>query len=367
MKKLLSSAAAACLVLFAFIASPASAVVSFDDVPPSYRFYEEIVYLHAEGVIDGFEDGTFRPNSTVTRGQAAKFIGDALGLDGTQRGTDFSDVAAGNTFSGYIQSAAEAGIISGYPDGTFRPHEPVERQHVALMLAKAFDFPQVLDEDFTDVGPNMEAYEAIAILANFGVAQGYPDGTFRPEQDVTRGQFAAFLARAYEPYFIPEKAALLETSNDILQHLKDQDFEAVAEYVGSEGLSFCPFAGGCADGDGVTMAKGQVRNFMEITTEYLWGYEAGSGFEINLTPAEYYDKYLLDAPYEEKTMYGNSGDSMSRELIRERYPEAVIIEYYYPGTEANSYMDWQSLSMVFEEQANGDWTLLALVNDRWTP
>ena len=73
--------------------------------------------LSSEEVISGFTDGTFRPNDTVTRAQAAIMIGRALGLDGEPRNTKFNDVTSTVTGSGYIASAVEKGIISGFTDG----------------------------------------------------------------------------------------------------------------------------------------------------------------------------------------------------------------------------------------------------------
>ncbi|AQQ51999.1 S-layer homology domain-containing protein [Planococcus lenghuensis] len=366
MKTILSLIAAVLLIVGAFI-SPAFAVVSFDDVEMDHYFADDVIFLHAEGIVNGYPDGTFRPHDEITRAHAVAMLGRALKLDDTQRATDFSDVAASNPFSGYIDAATELGIIRGYPDGTFRPNEKISRAHVALILERALDFPDVFQEPFSDVVPSMEAYEAIAQLANFGVAQGFPDGTFGPNLKVTRGQFAAFLARSIEPSFIPGKQELLETANDILVYLENENFDAVEDYVDDEGLTFCPFAGGCIDDGGVTMTEEEVEDFMDNTTTYLWGYEAGSGFEINLTPAGYYDKYLMNASYEEKEMYGREGHPSTRELVRKAFPEGTVVEFYYPGTEEYGYMDWQSLNMVFEEEQNGEWTLIALVNDRWTP
>lgn len=105
---------------------------------------------------------------------------------------------------------------------------------------------------------------------------------------------------------------------------------------------------------------------MNDPAEYLWGYEDGSGFEIRLTPAEYYEEYLLEANYSAKERYGRTIQPTTHEFIHQIYPEATIVEYYFPGTDQYDGMDWQSLNMVFEKNSNGDWILVAIVNDRWT-
>ena len=108
------------------------------DLDSDFIFYEEIKFLAGVGVIAGYSDGTFRPNEKVTRAQAAMMIGRALNLDGTKRSAAFSDVSDSHQASGYIASAAEAGIIKGYQNGTFRPDETVTRGQMAIFLSRVF-------------------------------------------------------------------------------------------------------------------------------------------------------------------------------------------------------------------------------------
>lgn len=366
MKTVMSLIAAAILMISSF-SSPAKAIVLFDDVPGNHPFAYEIAFLHEEGIINGYPDGTFRPNDPVKRSHAVAMIGRALNLDDTPRNTGFRDVSASHEFSGYIASAAEEEIIFGYPNNYFRPDWTVTRAQTAAMLDRALYFPDAPDNNFRDMSESHYAFDAVSRLAYQGVARGYPDNTFRPDIEVTRAQFAAFLARAIEPSFIPEKQALLMTANDILAELQAEDFDDVAAYVSSaKGLTFCPYAGGCIDSGGVTFTKAQLPGFMNDPNDYLWGYEDGSGFEINLTPAEYYDEYLMEADYNAKERYGRSEQPMTHELIHRKYPNATVVEFYYPGTDQYDGMDWQSLNMVFEKNSNGDWVLIAIVNDRWT-
>lgn len=365
MKSILSIAAAFILVFSAF-SIPAKAVVSFDDVPMSHGFVNEIIYLHKEGIISGYPDGNFRPNAPVSRAHAMTMIGRALEFDGTQRTTPFKDVPASHPNSGFIAEGAEAEIIFGYPGNYFRPGETLNRGQTAMMLDRAFDFPNAPLSSFSDMGANVGSNDAVSRLAYQGVAQGFPDNTFRPQQKVTRGQFAAFLARTAEPSFISEKQELLNTANDILTELKAKDFVDVASYVGNDGLTFCPYSGGCLNDETVTFAKNQLPGFMTDQKEYLWGYEDGSGFSIELTPRAYYNEYLMNAAYSAKERYDRTEQSMTQQQIRERFPQATGVEFYYPGTSANSYMDWQNLTMVFEKDSNGQWKLIAFVNGRWT-
>ncbi|WP_298829359.1 S-layer homology domain-containing protein [uncultured Planococcus sp.] len=368
MKTFLSLIAAAILMFSSFL-SPAKAIVLFDDVFANHPFAFEIAYLYEEGIINGYPDGTFRPDDPVTRAHAVAMIGRALNLDDTPRSTGFRDVPASHRFSGYIASAAEEEIIYGFANNYFRPDWTVTRGQTAAILDRAFYFPEAPDNNFRDMSKNHFAFDAVSRLAHQGVARGYPDNTFRPDVPVTRAQFSAFLARTIEPSFIPDKQDLLETANDILAELKAKDFGDVAAYVNStEGLTFCPYSGGCIDNGGVTFTKAQLPGFMNDPNDYLWGYQDGSGFEINLTPAEYYSEYLMDtdATYNAKERYGRTVQPTTHEFIHRLYPEATIVEYYFPGTDRYDGMDWQSLNMVFEKNSNGDWVLVAIINDRWT-
>ncbi|WP_394120831.1 S-layer homology domain-containing protein [Planococcus donghaensis] len=368
MKTFLSLIAAAILMFSSFL-SPAKAIVLFDDVFANHPFAFEIAYLYEEGIINGYPDGTFRPDDPVTRAHAVAMIGRALNLDDTPRSTGFRDVPASHRFSGYIASAAEEEIIYGFANNYFRPDWTVTRGQTAAILDRAFYFPEAPDNNFRDMSKNHFAFDAVSRLAHQGVARGYPDNTFRPDVPVTRAQFSAFLARTIEPSFIPDKQDLLETANDILAELKAKDFGDVAAYVSStEGLTFCPYSGGCIDNGGVTFTKAQLPGFMNDPNDYLWGYQDGSGFEINLTPAEYYSEYLMDtdATYNAKERYGRTVQPTTHEFIHRLYPEATIVEYYFPGTDRYDGMDWQSLNMVFEKNSNGDWVLVAIINDRWT-
>ena len=365
MKTILSFIAAAALA-FSMFSVPAKAIVLFDDVTASHEFAYEIAYLYEERIIAGYPDGTFRPYATITRGQAMAMIGRAIGLNDAQRSTSFSDVSAGHPFSGYIASAVEEGIISGFPDNTFRPNATLNRGQAAIIIDQAMMLPDAPQSGFSDMGPNVASNDAVSSLAYEGIANGYPDNRFRPATAVTRAQFSAFLARAVEPSFIPAKQALLETANDILVHLQNQEFTEIASYVGEDGITFCPYSGGCIDDGGVTFAASQLSNFMQNQQVYLWGHEDGSGFPIELTPAGYYGEYLLDAPYEQKERYDYSDQFTTREFIKQVFPQGTIVEFYYPGTEQYDGMDWQSLNMVFERDANGEWVLVAIVNDRWT-
>lgn len=144
------------------------------------------------GVAGGFPDGTFRPGAPVTRGQMAAFLTRALRLPRAAAHT-FVDVS-GSVHEAAVAALAAAGITGGYPDGTFRPDVVVSRGQMAAFLQRALDLAPGA-QTFADAASTVFA-DAVAAVAAAGIAGGFPDGTFRPGAAVTRGQMATFLVRA---------------------------------------------------------------------------------------------------------------------------------------------------------------------------
>ena len=102
-------------VVFCLVAPIAGQAAVFRDLPKTYTFYDDIKYLTEKNIISGYPDGSFGATDSVTRQQAAIMIGRALKLNEEPRNTKFSDVNAKITGSGYIASAVDKGIITGFP------------------------------------------------------------------------------------------------------------------------------------------------------------------------------------------------------------------------------------------------------------
>lgn len=186
------------VLAFSLLASPAFAAT---DLPKNHRFYDEMSYLVNKGVISGFEDGSLKPDKTVSRAEAAIMIGKLKGFNGTQSATKFSDVTKNLKASGFIAAAEKAGYITGYPNGTFKPDAPITRGDMAIILSRVFPMSIGGLDEFKDVTPKMRSYEAIGEVVSANIAAGYEDQTFKPKNATTRAQFSAFLARGLEPKF----------------------------------------------------------------------------------------------------------------------------------------------------------------------
>ena len=168
--------------------------------PPSGRFNDTAGNAHAEniekvaaaGIASGYPDGSFRPNEFVTRGQMATLI--AKGYSLPPAPSPFTDTA-GDTHEAGIGAVANAGIARGQSDGTFGPAIPITRGQMAVFMARAEDLSPVDGTGGCDIEGHLYEGEIRAVLAA-GIATGATDGCFHPDEGVTRGQMATFLARA---------------------------------------------------------------------------------------------------------------------------------------------------------------------------
>ncbi|MTV24699.1 hypothetical protein FTX61_04590 [Nitriliruptoraceae bacterium ZYF776] len=160
---------------------------SFADVAGSYAHADAIRAVAARCIAAGYPDGTYRPGVAITRGQLARFLANALQLaPGDLR---FDDVADDHPHAEPISSMA--GIAEGFDDGTFRPNAPVTRAQMATLLARAADLPAG-GTRFPDVPVGHVHADGVAAVGDAGI-RGFDDGTFRPGAAVTRGQMATFL------------------------------------------------------------------------------------------------------------------------------------------------------------------------------
>src|SRR5690606_19213467 len=126
------------------------------------------------------EDGSLKPDKTVSRAEAAIMIGKLKGFNGTQSATKFKDVTKNLKASGYIAAAEKAGYISGYEDGTFKPNAAITRGDMAIILSRVFPMTIGGLDEFKDVTPKMRSYEAIGEVVSANIAAGYKDQTFKP-------------------------------------------------------------------------------------------------------------------------------------------------------------------------------------------
>lgn len=175
-----------------------SANTGFTDVKETNSHYQNILALQEAGVIKGYSDGTFKPGHAVTRGQAAKMLVNAFELEKGTAGTPFTDVASSNEYHDAIQTLASQGIIKGYSDGTFKPNQPITRGQFSKILTKILNITGEGTLPFKDISTGNEYYSSIAALYENGLTKGTSAITYSPYANVTRGQFASFIVRGLE-------------------------------------------------------------------------------------------------------------------------------------------------------------------------
>ncbi|RWZ59075.1 N-acetylmuramoyl-L-alanine amidase [Halobacillus fulvus] len=187
------------LLLAFFLPMHSASASSLSDVPD--RSSDEINYLIGKGIIQGYPGGTFKPFVSVSRQEAATMVGRALKLNGTKRTTVFPDVDRNSYASGYIQSAYEKGIITGYPSGTYKPQNNITRGEMAYLVSKAFNLTETSGNQFSDVPDSGSLSQAIDKVSTARIAQGYPSGTYKPNRTITREEFSVMMARALNPEY----------------------------------------------------------------------------------------------------------------------------------------------------------------------
>ena len=179
--------------MLAFSGGPMISEAAYKDVPATHQNYSDVMFLLERSIID--DGNVYGISDTVTREEVAVMVAKALKLGGTKRTTDFKDIPGTYKNSGYIQSAVEAGIIKGYADGTFKPNNKVTRGQMAAFLGRAFDLP-ASSTTFKDVKPSDTGAEFVGRLAAAKITTGYGDGTFKPYANLSRAHISSFIARA---------------------------------------------------------------------------------------------------------------------------------------------------------------------------
>jgi len=182
--------------------------VVFTDIDDDDWSYPYVKELTEKRVVNGYEDGTFRPNGHVTRSEFAKIM--ALGLQiplvGDGAPQTFADVDASNWAFRYIETVRP--YLTGFSDGElfyFKGLAPAVREDMAVALVMAMglenqsvevDDLATVFSDYESISKNLREYVLIAY--NNGLIDGYPDGTFGPQKTITRTETAALLSKVYK-------------------------------------------------------------------------------------------------------------------------------------------------------------------------
>ena len=154
----------------------------------------------------GYEDGTVRPNGSISRAEVAtvlfRLLKDDVRTQNLTKDNAYSDVSDTAWYAAAVSTLSKMGIISGYPDGTFRPNAPITRAEFAAMIARFDETAKSADTPFTDISGHW-AENAIGKAYGNGWVEGSSKTVFCPESNLTRAETATLLNRVL--HRLPEK------------------------------------------------------------------------------------------------------------------------------------------------------------------
>ncbi len=164
---------------------------------------EEICILYREGVIEGYSEKTFLPDSKITRAEFLKMVLEYKGYAVySVQSASFTDTAPGDWYYQYVTFAHSKGFTSGYSDGSFHPNEPITRAEAVTLVMKeagitAYDTSDIY-HTFTDVHETDWFAISVAAAVDMDIINGYGDGSFRPDNEITRAESAVVVEHAWE-------------------------------------------------------------------------------------------------------------------------------------------------------------------------
>ncbi len=166
----------------------------------------------------------------------------------------------------------------------------------------------------------------------------------------------------YDPIMLKQQAT------EVLQAIHDRDMDVLSSHVHPEkGLLFSPYLS--VTDETVKFEKDEIPSLLENDATYLWGYgEANT--EIQLTSADYFDKHLqVKRFFESDEIFVDTQNQEAdpTNYLKTVFPASKIVEFYHAGTEQYGGMDWRSLNLVFEQDEEGVWRLVAIINNLFTP
>ena len=179
-----------------------------DDVPTGLNGDDHYAY------IVGYPNGNVEPNGNITRAEVAtiffRLLTEKVRTANSTQSNSLSDVTRGQWFNHAVSTLSSMGIVKGHNDGTFAPNAPITRAEFAAIAARFDDKNTDTSSKFTDIASHWAKNE-IGIAANKGWINGYPDGTFRPNQYITRAEAMTLVNRVLN--------RLPENSSDLLDSM----------------------------------------------------------------------------------------------------------------------------------------------------
>lgn len=163
---------------------------------------------------------------------------------------------------------------------------------------------------------------------------------------------------------------VLDAAAEVIAAMRARDGERLARLVHPElGVRFSPYAFVDTERDRV-LSRAEIQELWTDQRPYAWGFADGTGEPIELTPAQYVERFVIDRDFSRPGLVSVNNDRASGNTTNNAaavYPQGTRVEYYLergPG-EGTPELEWAALRLVFEEQ-DGSWLLIAVIHDEWT-
>ncbi|MFC1616400.1 S-layer homology domain-containing protein [Patescibacteria group bacterium] len=267
------------ILLVTFFSFSITAFAAFSDVPNDHHYATSIYWLSDQGVVEGYEDGTFKPEQNVNRAEFLKMLYETIGMAGFEVDLPFPDVPDDEWYTQYVKEAYATRVINGYPDGTFKPDQNINFAEALKIVTNGFydvnslygdgnDYDWCL-ADFSWIADNGEWYwKYVYVADNFCLIPDYLMGitAWEPGQTVTRGDMAELLYRAqtvkdnnYSPFKEDEAPVStteikFDTCGDI-QDYSDYDwFSALIDAISDDDIDLLDLTDVChSENGGITV------------------------------------------------------------------------------------------------------------------
>ena len=283
--------------------------------------------------------------------------------------TIISDQWEGFTIDSQEAEPAQTGALFSirHPQWTFEN----PRQDIPIMVFAVSQWNALQRGEFSvgaapigpkELGRNSQYVLALPARYNFAFPNGYEEVEEILENNPLQ---------TWEGALAPEQAekTIKETAASLIKALSTKNADAIADLIHpTKGVRFTPYTFVSLESDRV-FDQQQFRSFFKDQQVYMWGHYDGSGFDIELTPSQYYEEFVYDEDYINADQIGynqvlSSGNMVENQF--EVYDNPIVVEYYFPGFNPDyGSMDWSSLRLVFEPYQN-DWKLVGIINNQWT-
>ena len=189
-------------VLILLLSTGTALAIGTDQNPPTdikgHWAEAAIKTMLDSGVVGGYPDGTFKPNRSITRAEFTTIVNRAFDTFDESAEARFTDVKKSDWYYRQAASGKAAGFVSGYPDGSFKPNTAITREQAAVILANLLQLKgEAGAVQFTDAAEvSAWAKPSVKAVSGAKIVGGYPDGTFKPLQSITRAETVVIVQRA---------------------------------------------------------------------------------------------------------------------------------------------------------------------------